>query len=116
MISFYVDPSLAPSLMELRVSPSPVVAGAPATFHLTHDRAQSEIGVTIEIFNFQGQILWSNSEHVVCSDNTYSFEWNGAAQGGQPLFTGVYLVRAYIEEDGVVSSSKTGKIVVVNNK
>ena len=49
-------------------------------------------------------------------DNIYSFEWNGAAQGGQPLSTGVYLVRAYIEEDGVVSSSKTGKIVVINNK
>jgi hypothetical protein len=102
--------------MELNVSPSPVVAGEPATFCLSHDRAQSEIEVTIEIFSFQGQILWSNSERVVCRDNTYSFEWNGAAQGGQPLSTGVYLVRAYIEENGVVSSSKTGKIVVVNNK
>ena len=115
-ITFHVDPTLAPELMELRVSPSPVVAGAPAAFHLSHDRAQSEIDVTIEIFSFQGQILLSNSERVVCSDNTYSFEWNGAAQGGQPLSTGVYLVRAYIEENGVVSSSKTGKIVVVNNK
>ena len=116
MITFHVDPSLAPGLMELRVSPSPVVAGAPATFHLMHDRAQSEIGVTVEIFNFQGQILWSNSERVVCGDNTYSLEWNGAGLGGRSLPTGVYLVKAYIEEDGVVSSSKTGKIVVVNNK
>ena len=115
-ITFYVDPSLAPGVMELSVSPSPVVAGEPATFRLAHDRAQCEIEVTIEIFNFQGQVLWSNSEHVVCSDNTYTLDWDGAGLGGRPLPTGVYLVRAYIEDAGVVSSSKTGKIVVVNNK
>ena len=90
--------------------------GKPATFRLAHDRAQCEIEVTIEIFNFQGQVLWSNSEHVVCSDNTYTLDWDGAALGGRPLPTGVYLVRAYIEDAGVVSSPKTGKIVVVNNK
>ncbi|MBQ5889150.1 MAG: type IX secretion system sortase PorU, partial [Bacteroidaceae bacterium] len=115
-ITFYVDPSLAPGIMELNVSPSPVVAGEPATFCLSHDRAQSEIGVTVDIFSFQGQILWSNSERVVCSDNTYTLDWDGTGLGGRPLPTGVYLVRAYIEENGVVSSSKTGKIVVVNNK
>jgi hypothetical protein len=72
--------------------------------------------VTVDIFSFQGQILWSNSERVVCSDNTYTLDWDGTGLGGRPLPTGVYLVRAYIEENGVVSSSKTGKIVVVNNK
>ena len=115
-ITFYVDPSLAPDLAELSVTPSPVVAGAPTKIRFTHNRVQSDIEVTVELFNFQGQILWRNTEHVLCGDNTYSLDWNGTAQGGQPLSTGVYLIKAYITEDGMVSSSKTGKIVVVNNK
>ena len=115
-ITFYVDPSLAPDLAELSVTPSPVVAGAPTKIRLTHNRVQSDIEVTVELFNFQGQILWRNTEHVICGDNTYSLDWNGTAQGGQPLSTGVYLIKAYLTEDGMVSSSKTGKIVVVNNK
>lgn len=115
-ITFYVDPSIAPDFSELKINPAPVVSGAPATFRLTHNRPQSELEVTIEIFNYQGQVLWRNSERIVSDGFTYTCHWDGAGQGGQPLPVGVYLVRAYIAEGGAVSSSKTGKFVVVNNK
>lgn len=115
-ISFFVEPSLAPDLMELRVTPSPVVCGAPAKFILTHDRPMNEVEVTVDIFNFQGQILWSNTEKAISEGYSYEYSWNGTGQGGQPLPTGVYLARAYIANGTAVSSSKTIKIVVVNNK
>ena len=115
-ITFNVDTSLAPGFVELKVSPAPVIAGAPATFTLVHDRPHCEIDVRIDIYNVQGQLCWSNDESVVCDGNTYSCNWNGTAQGGQPLSTGVYVVRAYITEGGVTSTVKTGKFVVVNNK
>ena len=115
-LRFFVEPSLAPDFMELSVNPSPVVAGMPATFTLLHDRPQSELEVTIEIFNMQGQVIWSNTEKTVFDGVEYRYEWDCTAGGGQPMPTGVYLVRAYIASDGSVSSSRTGKIVVINNK
>ena len=115
-LRFFVEPSLAPGFVELKVNPSPVVYGMPVTFILQHDRPQSEIEVTIDIFNMQGQILWSNTETAVCDGVEYRYEWNCTASGGQPMPTGVYLVRAYIASGGAVSSTKTGKIVVINNK
>ena len=115
-LRFFVEPSLAPGFVELKVNPSPVVAGMPATFTLFHDRPQSELEVTIEIFNMQGQALWSNTENAVCDGLEYRYEWDCTAGAGQPMPTGVYLVRAYIASGGSVSSSRTGKFVVINNK
>ena len=115
-ITFNVDPSIAPGFVELKVNPAPVIAGNAATFTLVHDRPQTEIDVRIDVFNVQGQFMWSNSERAVCDGNLYSCAWNATAQGGQPLSTGVYIVRAYITEGGVTSATKTGKFVVVNNK
>ena len=115
-ITFNVDPSLAPGFVELKVNPSPVISGSQATFTLVHDRPQSEMDVRIDVFNVQGQMVWTNTERTVCDGNTYSCSWNGTSQSGQPLSTGVYIVRAYMTEGGVTSSVKTGKFVVLNNK
>lgn len=115
-LNFFVEPSLAPDFVGLVVNPSPVVYGSPAKFILTHNRPQSEIEVTIDIFSMQGQLLWSDTERVVCDGVEYCYEWNGAAADGSPLPTGLYLVRAYIASNGAVSSTKTRKMLVVNNK
>ena len=115
-LSFVVNPSLAPDFVQLRLNPSPVVYGSNATFELTHNRPQSELEVTIDIFDFQGQTLWSNTTTAVCDGLVYTCNWDGTAQGGQPLATGVYLARAYIAVDGVESATRAIKIVVINNK
>jgi hypothetical protein len=115
-ITFNVDPTLAPGFVELKVNPTPVIPGSQATFTLVHDRPQSEMDVRIDVFNVQGQMVWTNTERAVCDGNTYSCSWNGTSQSGQPLSTGVYIVRAYMTEGGVTSSVKTGKFVVLNNK
>ena len=115
-MSFLVDPTLAPDFVELKMSSSPVIAGTSTAFVLSHDRPNCEISVRIDVFDVQGQLCWSNSETVVCGDNLYSCQWNGTAQGGQPLSTGVYVARAYMTESGVTSSVKTTKFVVINNK
>ena len=115
-VSFYVEPTLAPDFISFAVNPSPVVCGSPATFVVSHNRPQSEMEVTVDIFNLQGQLLWSKSENVVCDGSVYAMVWNGTLQGGQPLSTGVYLARAYIASGGSLSSSRTVKFVVINNK
>ena len=72
--------------------------------------------VTIDIMDFQGQILWRKTTAAVCDGLVYACGWDGTAQGGQPLATGVYIARAYITVDGVESVTRAIKIVVINNK
>ncbi|MBE6297275.1 MAG: type IX secretion system sortase PorU [Bacteroidales bacterium] len=115
-ISFFVEPTLAPEFVSVKVNPSPVVVGGSSEFIIEHNRPQSELEVTIDIFNFQGQILWSNTQTAVCDGLEYRYMWNGTVNDGKPLPTGVYLARVYIATGGAVSSSKTIKIVVINNK
>ena len=115
-VSFVVNPLLAPDFVQLRINPSPVLYGASACFELTHNRPQSEIEVRIDIFNFQGQVLWSKRSTGLSDGLVMRCEWDGTAQGGQPLPTGVYLARAYMLSDGVESSTRTIKFVVINNK
>ncbi len=110
-ITFYVVPSLAPDVLDLKVNPSPALAGQPVEIVLSHDRPQSEIDVTVEVFNFQGQVLWSKNERAVCDGFTYSCRWDDAS-----LPVGVYLVRASLASGDEKSTTKTVKIVVVNNK
>ena len=115
-LTFFVEPTLAPDFIDLKVAGSPIVSGSPVKFVLTHNRPLSEMEVTLDVFNMQGQILWSNTQKDVSDGFVSEYEWSGVAQGGQPLPAGVYLVRAYLATDGAVSSSKTIKIIVVNNK
>ena len=115
-LSFYVEPTLAPEFAGLSMTASPLVVGAAADFVITHNRPQSELEVAIDIFNYQGQILWSSVRNVVCDGLEYRCSWDGTTGNGQPLPTGVYLARAYIANNGSVSSSKVIKIVVINNK
>ena len=115
-LSFTVVPDLAPDFVELEATPNPVHRGEKVTFILTHDRPQSEIDVTIELFDFQGRILWSNTENAVCAGTTYTYTWDVSASGGQPIPTGVYLYRAKISSAGGSEQTKTRKIVILNNK
>ncbi len=115
-INFNVVPSLIFGSNGVRVGSAPVIAGKTTTFTFVHDSPRREIDVRIEVYSVQGQLLWSNSERVVCDDNSYTCGWNGTAQGGQPLSTGVYVVGAYVTDNEGTSFVKAGKFVVVNNK
>ena len=115
-INFTVVPDLAPDFVELNATPNPVHSGETVTFMLTHDRPQSEITVTIELFDFQGRILWSNTENAVSNGTVYTYTWDVTAAGGQPIPTGVYLYRAKISAAGGSEQTKTRKIVILDNK
>lgn len=115
-ISFTVVPDLAPDFVEIQATPNPVHRGETVTFALTHDRPQSEIEVTIELFDFQGRILWSNSEVAVSDATVYTYTWDVTAPGGQPIPAGVYLYRAKISASGGSSQTKTRKILILDNK
>lgn len=115
-LSFVVVPNLAPDFVDITVSSNPVHYGEKVQFTLVHDRPQGNIDITLELYNFQGQKLWSVAESGVSDGNIYTYVWDVTAQGGQPIPTGVYLYRACIASGGGVSKTKTRKIIILNNK
>ena len=115
-INFVVEPGYLPDIFEFNIEGMPVVSGEASELVVTHNRPQSEIEVVLELFSIQGQALWKNVERVVCDGMEYRYSWNGTAQDGRPLTTGVYVVRVYIVSDSGVSEPKSLKLVVVNNK
>ena len=115
-VNFTVVPDLTPDFIELDATPNPVHRGESLVFMIAHDRPQSEITVTIEVFDFQGKLLWNNTENTICDGTAYTYRWDVSAEGGQPLPTGIYLYRAKISAGGGSVQTKTRKFIVLNNK
>ena len=115
-LTFVVVPNLAPDFVDVRVAPNPVQYGQRATFVLTHNRPHSELDVTIEIFNLQGQMLWQCSERLTSVSTQCAIVWDVTASGGQPMPTGVYIYRARLSSEGSSEQTKAEKIIVLNNK
>ncbi len=115
-LHFTVTPSLAPELVDVTLSGSPLYSGHTTHFVITHNRPYNELDITLEIFNFQGQMLWKHTEKSVATGVVSTIDWNVSSQGGQPLSAGIYLYRVFLSSGGSVEQSKTGKILVINNK
>ena len=114
-IKFVVEPDMAPEIASVEITPAPVTAGRETTFRIQHNRPQSEIEVTVEIFNIHGQLLWKNIDKHFADNLIYECSWNGCGQAGQPLLTGVYLARISVSSGGAAAITGT-KILVIGNK
>lgn len=115
-LRFTVVKGLAPELVDVSVAPNPVRYGEKALFAVAHNRPHSELDITVEVFNLQGQLLWKHRESSGSGSALYTIEWNVTTSGGQPLPTGVYIYRATLSADGSTERTKSRKIIVLNNK
>lgn len=114
-ITFVVEPDMAPEISQVELNPSPVVSGHEVKFSISHNRPQSEMNVTLEIFNIHGQLLWRSTEKDTAEGLVYEMVWNGCGQAGQPLASGIYLARVSLSTGGD-SVVKGVKFLVVGNK
>ena len=110
-MEFEVVKGLTPGILHVQALPD--VLQGNTTFVLTHDRPESEMKVTIEVFDFSGRILWNHSEEVVASGNEYSYTWNLCTASGQPLDEGLYLYRVVVSSPAGQSASKAQKMAVL---
>lgn len=115
-LHFVVVPNLAPDFVDITLTPNPVRYGEKATFKLLHNRPGCNMNVSIELFDFQGQILWRYDERVETEGSVCEVDWNVTSQSGTPLATGVYLYRATLSENGGSERTKTRKLILLNNK
>ena len=113
-LAFVVVEGLAPQFA-LKLNPSPARSGQVSCFELAHGLPATDIDVSIEVLNLQGQVLWAHSE-TTNGGSVYTCDWNVTGQGDAPLPTGVYLLRARLSAGGSEWVTKTGKFLVINNK
>lgn len=82
-------------------------------FVLQHDRPNSPLDITFEVFDMQGRRVWHNEERNVYSDGTYYLKWDLCTDSHQQVGTGVYLYRAKIKSDGSCETVKAQKLIVL---
>ncbi len=109
-LHFNVVRGLRPQLFDVGVTENP--AKTSTTFIISHDRAESEMDVVLEIFDTSGRMLWRHAEDGVTATGNYTITWDLAADGGRPLGTGLYLYRVKVAADGSSYASKTRKLII----
>lgn len=109
-IDFEVVPGLTPVLDDVTVTANP--ASTETTFVVVHDRPETAVTFLIEVFDFSGRILWSQSETTATATHLYTTSWDLCNAAGTPLNTGIYLYRVTVSSASGNSTSATHKLMV----
>lgn len=109
-IDFFVNPDVAPKIFDIYSDANP--ATTEANFYVTHNRPDATLTVKIEVFDFNGVLVWS-SETQGRADMYASapVRWDLTGRTGTRVGRGIYLYRATVTSGGA-SSSLTKRIAV----
>jgi len=105
-INFEVVKGLNPEIFTVYNYPNPVKTRT--NIIIQHDRPESVLNTKVEIFDISGREIWSFSQS--SADN---ISWNLMANTGQKVKTGIYFYRVSIKTTNSDFSSKTNKMLVV---
>ena len=104
--NFEVVKGLTPIIFKVSNYPNPVKTET--NFIIEHDRPETVLSTTIEIFDIAGRKIWGFGQN-----STNNIKWNLKTNDGQILKTGVYLYRVTIKTTSSDSYSKTNKMLIV---
>ena len=110
-LTFVVDSKQQPSILSVACTKNPAVNNT--RFLIRHDRAGSELDVTLQIFDPSGRMLWQRSETGLSSGQTYAIDWDLTLSGGFSLSTGVYLYRVLVASNGSTEATAARKLIVI---
>ncbi len=110
--TFEVVEGLKPNLFEVYASPNPAREGV--EFYLRHDRPETNLEVTIYVYDMSGRFLWSGTR-TGSSElfKEYVVSWDLRDGGGRRLRPGVYLYRAGIRSNGSKEATKANKLIIL---
>ena len=110
-ITFNVATGLAPTICKVYSDANP--ASTSANFYLQHNRPDSNITVTISVYNMMGQFVW-NKTVTGRSDMFTSMPvtWDLTDSSGCRVTRGIYLYQASITTDGINETTETQRIAV----
>jgi hypothetical protein len=105
-IDFEVEKGLNPVIFSVSNYPNP--AKTQTRIIVRHDRPETILSTSVEIFDLSGRLIWSFSQS--SADNIV---WNIIANDGRKVKAGVYLYRVNIKTSDSDISSKTNKMIIV---
>lgn len=105
-IDFEVIKGLTPEIYSVTNYPNPVKTVT--NIIVIHDRPETVLKTTVEIFDISGRKIWSKSQSTV--DN---ISWNLITDSGQKAKTGIYFYRVNIKTLNSDTYSKTNKMLVI---
>lgn len=110
--TFEVAEGLKPNLIEIYATPNP--ARDQVEFFLHHNRPESNLKVTVMVYDMTGKFLWS-TEKSGSSElfKAYIVTWNLTDNGGRRLRPGVYLYRAAISTNNSKEATKANKLIIL---
>lgn len=110
-IEFFVEPGIMPKIYDVYSDANP--ASTVANFYLSHDQPESDVTVTITVYNLLGKPLWS-SRASGRSDMflTVPVSWDLTDNSGRRVPRGIYIYRAEISNGGDKFETASRRIAV----
>ncbi|MDD4971762.1 MAG: type IX secretion system sortase PorU [Paludibacter sp.] len=105
-INFEVVKGLTPEIFTVYNYPNPVKTKT--SIIVKHDRPETVLNTSVEIFDISGRKIWSFSQ-----SGTDNISWNLMSNTGQKVKTGIYFYRVSIKTTNSDLTSKTNKMLVV---
>ncbi|MDR3261079.1 MAG: type IX secretion system sortase PorU [Tannerella sp.] len=110
--SFEVSDDVRPYISELTAAPVP--ARESVNFLLYHNRPESQMKVSIRVYDMTGHLQWEHEESG-SSDlfKAYTVTWNLTNGSGSRLRPGIYLYRAAIRTGTSAEVTKANKLIIL---
>ena len=110
--SFEVSKTLKPILYELYATPIP--AREKVDFYLLHNRPETTLDITIEVYDMTGQIQWQETVQGSSTiGKAFIASWNLHNGAGGRVRPGIYLYRARIRTAHSAEATLTKKLIVL---
>ncbi len=104
-IDFEVMKGLTPNILKIYNYPNPVKSNTRIV--VDHDRPETILNTTIDIFDLSGRRIWSFEQ-----SNADIINWNLIGSDGLKVRSGIYLYRVSIKTNNSETYSKTNKMFI----
>lgn len=111
-INFRVGKDKKAGVYHLMACPNPVSSDEAFRFRIDHDQPQTDLNITIKVYNLNGSLLWQTSQTIYAQTSTTYVDWDLKSANGEKLVPGVYLYRFMVGTDENATSRKTSKLVI----
>ena len=105
-IDFEVVTGLAPQIFSISNYPNPVKTKT--NIVVKHDRPETILSTTVEIFDLSGRKIWSFSQ-----SNADTISWDLISGDGRKVKSGIYLYKVSIRTSDSDVTSKTNKMLII---
>ncbi|MDE6488581.1 MAG: hypothetical protein K2L46_04810, partial [Paramuribaculum sp.] len=110
-LSFFVEHGAAPKIFDIFTDVNP--ASTEANFYISHNRPDSRLTVTIDIYDMLGHRVWTST----VTDRSDMFlsapiHWDLNDMGGRRVGRGIYIYRATVTTDSGIIQSAARRIAV----